>query len=179
VDNDYAALIISGEPAKEELTTAWINILSQYYEVREDDHAVHYISLACRINEISLRLKRINAIVERLMLRYSARYCDMLREEGHSFEFTEETYKNDLVMVVNAEKMYVVELNELQQEYIELQGKRGDKPTEQGFYDTLSSIERMQHVRYDEEHITVFKYATLCKKLEQHIEQRTPQQDAE
>jgi hypothetical protein len=171
-EQDYTVL---GSGSPKELEEAWILILSQYYELKEDTiNGVEEWRLTRDIQRLQSHLYLVAQCLDFLKKEYSASIADSLKKLGYSFnpEVKEpEAYLNLLLIVANKSKAKYIQLQQL---LIELDRKvkslTDKNPQAEDFEITLIHIEEMQKVSYSMDQITVYKYVMLEKKLAKRIE---------
>jgi hypothetical protein len=173
-DGDYSALIISGKATTEELTEAWVLLLSEYQELKgEGIERIEQVKLSRDIWKLRNHLQLVDTCVQFLAERYSESIAASLRQLGYSFKPTDKTplsYIPLLNSIINKTKLKYVQLKQL---VIHLEAeleKVQPKTSRESFETTLIAIEEMQKCTYDFERLTVSKFIALEKKLNRQIE---------
>lgn len=174
-DEELQALIINGRPSKEELTEAWVLLLSEYQELRGDSvDSVEQVRLSKEIWKLRSHLQLVDYCVQFLAERYSESIANSLRNLGYNFRPSENIpsfYIGLLNTIVNKTKLKYVQLQQMvKQLQEELKKGQGEKPSRDQFENTLIHIEEMQKTSYDLGIISVSKYVLLEKKLLKQIE---------
>jgi hypothetical protein len=171
----YRDLSVLGTGTEEELQQAFTNLLSQYYEVKNDERVKYEVKLRKDIATLELRKYRVDVLSSILMDRYSEAAAEGLRLLYPLYEFTEETLAHDLGMVGKAEISKELEHNrvckKLDSLYTQKQIGKKESPEKKyrNFISRLMDINKVEGVRYDMQTITVMEYAIAEARLMDHV----------
>lgn len=174
-EEDYQALVISGKANSNELTEAWVLLLSEYQELKGDSiDNIEQMRLTKGIWKLRNHLQIVDYCTQFLSERYSESIADSLCKLGYVFKPTEKEphkYISLLNNIINKTKLKYVQLQQMvKQLEEELKNTQRDKPTRESFETTLIHIEEMQKTSYDLDTITAYKYVMLEKKMARQIE---------
>lgn len=174
-DDNLNSLIIDGKATSDQLTQAWVLILSEYYELRGDGvEDNEQCALSRDIQKLHNHLYLVDVCVQFLLDRYSDSIADSLRQLGYSFRPTSKEpidYIRLLNSVVQKSKTKYIQLQQLLKQLEQLMDEAGtEKPKREDFERMIIYIEEMQGATYNIEQLTVSKYVMLEKKYSQKIE---------
>ena len=169
VDGDYTCL---GDAPSEILDSAWMNLLSLYYEAKEDPQAKKYVKVAGEMAAIELREKMIIAACNGLKAHPSKLRKKSLIELGYAFEYTPESIDTDIERIINKEKVHKVKLQQLKAEYQQMQASngKGEKQTETAFYETIATMNELWKTNYSVDKMNTLEYCIYIKRLERYID---------
>lgn len=180
VYGELELLAIKGTVTKGQLDKAWMNLLSQYYHATGNKQMARYVKIKGKIQDLMVHIPRVAANVEALRMvrnpiaRFPQHAADIIAElktDGHKFAYTVESLEADLRRIDTIEKGKVMDLKKLQAEEERLQPKANDeKPTEDGFLNTLFDINKHEGTTYKAAELNVHEYCILVKRLERYIE---------
>lgn len=177
VDDYYAALIITGNPAPEELLLAWAGIQSEYADAIGDHEHRMYVSLFKEVSILAINLQTIEYLVEILEQVYQPELCNMLNKMLlTTFKFDPadpEKYKATLKRCLMRSKGIKIDL-ELKQGQLKAMEKKNDaespKPSREYFQSILITLS--DHAQYAiQDSITVFEFCSRIKRYTQYCEQ--------
>jgi len=177
VDNNYAALIVAGYPAQEELLLAWAGIQSEYADAIGDHEHRMYVSLFKEVTQLGLTLQTIEYLVEILEQVYDPKLGAMLNKLLlTTFKFDPadpEKYHATLKRCLMRSKGIKIDL-ELKRGQLKAMEKKndetGDKPSREYFQSILITLS--DHAQYPiHDSITVFEFCTRIKRYTQYCEQ--------
>lgn len=174
-DEDFKALVIEGTESESVLAAVWMNILTEYYELRGDDIAqVEQWQLTRDVTRLNNHLFLIEKCITVLRDRWSDSLADSIRKLGYVFSpvsIVPGEYDEELSRVINRSKTKYIHLQQLTKALeLQISGLSDKKPKREYFDTLLVQIEEMQRVAYTLESITVQKFITLEKKYWHHIE---------
>lgn len=177
-DDNLNSLIIEGNATKDQLTQAWLLILSEYYELKGDGiDGNEQWSLSRDIQKLNNHLSILDMCVQFLLERYSESIADSVRKLGYSFRptsFEPADYIDQLNAVVQKSKTKYIQLQQLiKQLEAKMQEVGQEKPQREIFEKNLLHFEEMQGATYNMEELTVSKYLMLENKYNQKVEQLT------
>jgi len=171
----YDDLSVLGTGTQEELKVAFTRLLSQYYEVKNDERVKYEVKLRKDIATLELRKYKVAVLASILKSRYSAAAADGLRMLYPNYELTQQTLAHDLSMIGKAEISKEVELSraclKLESLYSKKINDKKESPEKQyrNFISRLMDINKVEGVRYDLQTITVMEYAIAEARLTDHI----------
>lgn len=174
-DDNLNSLIIDGTATKDQLTQAWVLILSEYYELRGDciDGNEQW-SLSRDIQKLNNHLHILDICVQFLLERYSESIADSVRRLGYSFRpssFEPVDYIVELNAVVQKSKTKYIQLQQLIKQLEQKMSEAGnEKPKRESFEQAIIYFEEMQGATYNMDELTVSKYIMLEKKYSQKVE---------
>jgi type I site-specific restriction endonuclease len=174
-DDNINSLIIDGKATNDQLTQAWVLILSEYYELRGDGvESNEQCALSRDIQKLHNHLYLVDVCVQFLLERYSDSIAESLRQLGYSFRPASKEpidYIKQLNSVVQKSKTRYVQLQQLLKQLEQLMEEAGtEKPKREDFERMIIYIEEMQGATYNIEELTVSKYVMLEKKYSQKVE---------
>lgn len=181
IDEDYTSLVLAGQPTKDELDSAWLQLLSQYYEARGDKKQAEQMDLILKMQLIKVRAAMMHLLISSIEQVYSEVLVKRLQAYGYeTVTFSRETLKEDLQGVANAELQNKLEYEALAEQ---LQGLIGeDKPGKKGqkgkiFYDYVRAYNKHFKTTYSVQTMSTLEYAYLCKDLDEELENLADQND--
>lgn len=174
-EEDYRALIISGKATDDQLLEAWVLLLSEYQELKGDTiEGIEQVRLSRDIWKLRSHLQILDCCVQFLSERYSESIANSLRELGYKFNPVEKEPKKYIPLlnsIINKSKLKYVQLQQMIKQLAEELKKAQPSPTtREQFEETLIHIEEMQKTSYDLDHLTVYKYVMLERKLQRQID---------
>lgn len=175
-DDNLNSLIIEGKATKDQLTQAWILILSEYYELRGDGMDTSEQCLLSRdIQKLNNHLYLLDICMQYLLEKYSESIAESVRRLGYSFNpssLNPDDYIELLNAVVQKSKTKYIQLLQLiKQLEKQMEGAGQEKPKRERFERDLLYFEEMQGASYNMDELTVSKYVMLEKKYNQKVEQ--------
>lgn len=169
VDNELIKLVKSGEATKEELEEQWMKVLSDYYQVRNDEGSVTYMELQKEIRLLQTRIAHLNGLIAYVVLINNALAIEMIQEYGYGhLTFGHETIEEDIKEVIRTEANTVAELTLLRIQLQEQNAGRMDKAKADDYYQMVMSISKVEQVRYSVRDFSTYEYAIACNRLEEH-----------
>jgi hypothetical protein len=182
VDDNYAALVITGYPAIEELQLAWSQISGEYADAIGDNEHRMYVSLFRDVTLLTVNLKTINYLVEILERVYHEPFAEQLNKllsTNFQFDHTDpEKYFAQLKNCLMRSKALKInlDLKEMQLKAIrEKHQAPGQKLTREYFQSILITLS--DHVQYPvTDGISVYEFCDRIKRFNKHCEQVKRQQ---
>ena len=182
-DENYEPLIKdkSKEVNKENLRLAWLLILSQYYEVKDDMSVKEYIEMQSLLEAKIIRINRIQKLIDITFEQFFDSPCidvyiQLLKEEGYEhLQFTAETYIDDLKSIANSEKTNLIDIFNIKEELKKKDNKNVARSRKDDYYNMLLALRKHTKIYYKANKMTVYEFALECKRLEQEIEQLNQQ----
>lgn len=179
VYGDYTGLVKKGNPTIEQLQEAWINIISDYQQRRNDPASTAELEL--RQDKTIHREKKafVYEVIKMLKKFYHDDLVNELRVEGYTYDFTKESYIEDL-QKVEAEIAS-------EEAHLEMNGddKEHTAPTEKGYLSSLIQIQKvlkacpMLTPKNMAEQLTLAEYVEYCNMYDEHIKSLTPKEETE
>lgn len=174
-DEDLTALVIDGRYSQAVLAKAWIQILTEYSELRGDNVAdVEHWTLTKDVLRLSNHLFILERCINVLKDRWSESLAGSVRRLGYQFNPKSNIpgqYNEDLNKVINRSKTKYIQLQQLEKAlHLQMAVVSDRKPKREYFENLLIQIEEMQKVSYTLDGITVQKFVLLEKKYWHQIE---------
>jgi hypothetical protein len=177
-DQDFNALVISGNPSQEELSQAWDEIFLDYLDLNGDNDARMDITLAKDIAILSARLQQIETCLFFLQVFHVQEVADILTDIG--FEDVsldpsdlEQYFENLNIIRLRSKEIKIdielkeIELTELRESKKKTPAKRADRSS---FLNILSRIATYKHtavIRASE--ISVAEFCAMFAEYLDHI----------
>lgn len=169
VDHDYSSLIISGEPNPDQLTSAWIALVSQYQVLTGSADAIAHVERSRKIESMNTQILHISCLYEALKLEYNSELAAELRESwSFNLPFTEETYQKDLQKVDAKLRNLKTKLEMALAAYRDEQKEEKESDgamTREKYMQALYAIEESKKMEFDLEKLTTEKFATMYKMM--------------
>lgn len=174
-DDNLNSLLIDGKATKDQLTQAWLLILSEYYELKDNGiDGNEQVLLSRDIQKLNNHLNILDVCVQYLLDRYSESIADSVRRLGYSFHPKSKEpidYMVELNAVVQKAKTKYIQLQQLIKQLEKQMAEAGtEKPKREDFEQAIVYFEEMQGATYNIDELTVSKYVMLEKKYTQKIE---------
>jgi hypothetical protein len=174
-DDNLNSLLIDGKATKDQLTQAWLLILSEYYELKDNGiDGNEQVLLSRDIQKLNNHLYLLDVCVQYLLNQYSESIADSVRRLGYSFRPASREpidYIVELNAVVQKSKTKYIQLKQLIKQLEKQMDEAGtEKPRRESFEQAVIYFEEMQGATYNIEELTVSKYVMLEKKYNQKIE---------
>lgn len=171
VDADYTCL---GEGTKDEHVIVFNSLLSEYYEVSGNESMKSECKLRCDIMLLELRQKHIATLIEILKERYSPAAIGGLKHYYPLYDFSPESYQQDINKVVSGEISRKIDYDLKKEEvkgYNEDKNSKPQTPMQQhaAFISRLMDINKIEGVRYDMATCTVLEFALGEARKTQYI----------
>jgi hypothetical protein len=178
VDGNFNALIIEGEPTKEELTSAWELITELYVEQIGDDEQKLSISLYREIIKLQVTVWQIKFLVHTLKSTYVKEFAEELNRILHTklkFDVRfKDDYDTNLGRAIKRSKEYVLRLDLKTKQFEALQKSisdksQGFKPTRE-YYETIL-INLSDFAKYGiTDQISTYQFVSRIKSLNKYLE---------
>jgi hypothetical protein len=178
INQNLAAIIISGLPTQQELSIAWALILQQYSDAIGDNEHRLYANRTKQLAIETINYNLVIGLVDVLRKEYSKDLCNELNKilsTTFKFDYTnKENYEKDLSRCFNRAKGFKISIDLLQMQVNELekkfQNKEGTKPTVEYYQSTLITLS--DHAKYPiNDNITVFEFCERIKRFNNYCEQ--------
>jgi hypothetical protein len=138
---DYSCLVLAGEPRESDLKEAWERILIIKADATKDTTVGGYTKLTSKIQVTALHIANVENIVSAFKIHYDERFAVRLRELGYEYEYTPESYLNDLKIVEGELIGHTERLDDLRKEHERLYPKQENKKmTEDEYMSTIDEI---------------------------------------
>lgn len=177
VHGDLKSLLMYGEATDEDLDNAFMNILSQFYQIKKDKHIKEYIDARLEIERKKLHINRVSSVVEALRGNYDEALINELREDGYNyFAYSVKTIDKDLNRVLSHEKKHVRRHDFLVEQFNLKYGENTSKGimTDDDFMTAFNTIAKYCKYQTDivqlEQDMSLYSYAIDCKNYDQHLE---------
>jgi hypothetical protein len=179
VDQNYAALIITGFPPIEALMASWLQIQSEYADAVEHQEHKLYVSLFKEIALLTVNLQTINYTVEMLEHGYYPELVPILNKQlSTSFQLDpndQVRYAATLKNWIMRSKALKINLDMKQLQLEAMQGKPtepGRKPTREYYQSVLITLSN--HVKYPvQDNITVYEFCDRLKRYNRECEEHS------
>lgn len=168
---NVSALVISGEPSEEELSSAWGRIMEQYGEAIGDHEATMRINLYKDIYRLQLKINQIALIVSLLRSYYVPKMVTELNRLLVStlvFDVNKrEEYDRRLQTALNKSKAFKIQLDMKVMQYESLKkGKDEEGGVSKEYFQSIL-ITLSDHAKYPilDTIITVFEFCERIKRF--------------
>lgn len=177
VDDNYAALVITGYPPIEELQLTWMQVQGEYADAIDNHEHKMYISLFKEVTILALNLQTINALVGALEQLYVPEFgIELNKILNASFKLDPsdpDKYRATLKSCIMRSKSIKINLDLKQMQLAAMQEKMnepGKKPTREYFISILTALSN--HVKYHiSDSITVYEFCDRLKTFNKYCEQ--------
>jgi hypothetical protein len=177
VDENYAALIITGYPPIDELHAAWLDIQGEYADAMGDSEHRLYISLFKEAIVLKTNLDLIIVAVGVLEQTYSPELLSRLNKllnTSYTLDPNDPVkYKATLKSCIMRSKAIKINLDMKEMQLKAIQEKEqepGKKPTREYFQSILITLS--DHAKYSiQDSITVFEFCDRVKRFNKYCEQ--------
>jgi hypothetical protein len=177
VDDNFAALIITGYPPIEELMSAWAQLQGEYADAIEQQEHKMYISLFKEVNILALNLQTINCLVEMLEQIYVQEFMFAVNKIlNSSFQLDPSDpvkYKATLKNCLMRSKAIKINLDLKSMQLKAMQEKvnePGAKVSREYFQSILITLSN--HVKYPvQDSITVFEFCDRLKRYNKECDE--------
>jgi hypothetical protein len=173
VYGNYEGIVVTGNPNEEEIYKAWCFLLSQYLVARSDNSVQEKLEVISKMKYLEFRIEWINAIVLSLHLRFTETIANELRDAFPDFEFTEESFYNDIQLLKNMEIENKILYSELEDSLKLLNKDIQEKTKEQSeidFYESVASYNRVFKTSEKVKDMNALEHAINCKAYEKYCE---------
>lgn len=182
VHGNFESIIIGVhvKPTKDEIGEAWIKLLSQYYQARQDESNNDRNEIIYRMQELRLRASIMTMLLNSIGMIYSPMLIKTLKTFDPVFEdfaFTESTINEDLQLVRNMEINYEIEYRQLKEDLERLEGQTKDKEGkevsigEQVFYDYVAAYNEAFKTGLSVETMSTMTYVNNCHRYDEYVKQ--------
>jgi len=153
-----------------DLQAIWDNIFMEYTELMPDAQGSYIFGLVKEMNVIKSKLSLIQPCVDMLSktkdLSNKKPTIDTLKSLcGVFLTFTEETIRNDLKSCVNIAKRFVIEYEELYNEYRKLATNEQSKASEIDYMEQIAAIKAIEGVSFDIRTTSTLEYIAYMKNI--------------
>src|ERR1044072_1332294 len=175
---DYRKLVISGEPTEEQLTTAWLTIVTEYNELKNIDISESKNWAASKeLVRLHNHLYLLQQCIDFLTHRYSHSIASSFRRLGYRLKITSDNpqpadYMEQLFIAAETAKTKYIEIQQYNKQLKDFVKENEEAiPRYEVFEKTLTLIEEMQHTVYDFSTLTVSKFVQLENKYREMVTQ--------
>lgn len=176
---EYKELIIQGEPSEEIISDNWQKLLQDYIELIGGDEYKDSVSMVDNINDSTLRVTRIESLLEVINVAPSEGLFEALYTFGYELPklpYTEANIERLSRLVVANMKRDVSNIMLWKQIIEEKNPTNENKITDEVFYTTLVDLSESFGVLLDEKTISVYTYVMYIKKYRKKLERMAKQQ---
>lgn len=165
-----------GTGTEEEIQSVYANLISQYHQAVKNEQVGNYIKLVKEIKLIELRWAILANVAEIMTERYCESGAIALRTYYPAYQFTPESFKDDLDMVSKSEIANQIKYERLQAQLAKLDGSQKTEsaltPVQRhaNFLSRLAEINKYEGTRYKVDETTVLELAVLENRLNDYIE---------
>lgn len=175
---DYAALIISGKPTEEQLTTAWLCIITEYNELKDIDisESKHW-NASRELIRLHNHLYLLQQCIDFLVYKYSPSIAQSFRRLGYKLKVNSvnpdpSEYMEQLFHAAEKAKTKYIEIQQYDKQLKDFVKENEDvAPEYSAFEKSITLIEEMQHTVYDLSTLTVSKFVQLENKYRAMVTQ--------
>jgi hypothetical protein len=179
---DLSNLIINKQVEfcdSKKLDNAWLNLLSQYNDVRKDERQKRLYEIRLRMQVLRLRAEIITLLLNSVGMIYLETIIDAIKsfdDEFSQFEFSEESIVEDLQCIKNIEINNEIEYQDLKKEFEEMEKDTVDKDgnkvktSEDVFYDYVFSYNEIFKTSFTLSSLSAMDYAKMCNRRDLYIE---------
>lgn len=153
----------------QQVADAWIILLSQYYEARQDKRANTQRKVLLDAKTLELRKVVIDMLCDSLKVVYDRSIADSLQKYYPMFELSRDSYMNDMQQILSMEVPNKLQYIELQQ-LINKQDAGEQKQSEKVFYSYLNSYNRAFKTSFQLRNLYTDEYAYMCADLDRYTE---------
>lgn len=170
---NYSSL---GTGTTAEIQSAYNNLISQYYEAKNDQTMKAYIGLMKKIKVLELNDAIIETNVAILKVWYSKSAATALRKLPPYYQYTEQSYLNDIKMQVTGEIAKGIEYERLCRQLQKMEGenvseaKQTPEQKHKNLIRGLMDINKVEGIKYDINTMTVLEYAIAENRLHDYVE---------
>lgn len=179
IDKNLFALVITGEPSKEDLAYAWDDILMEYNDAMGDSEGKMHLRLFKEVHELLGNIGIINISIELMKCRYNKQDADDLNR------LTDAKFKFDL----NDPKKYLEELQRCGRRAKSLElnyalkksqldalektmvGEQKKAPDRKYFANLLISLTDHSGVRLNAADISVYEFCERIRRFGEYIKE--------
>jgi hypothetical protein len=177
VDDNYAALVITGYPTPEELQEAWLQIQSEYAEAIGNHDYRMYVNLMKDMILLSTTLEQINCLVGLLEAKYRSEFLQLLNKLLNTSITLDPAdpvkYKAALKGAIMRSKAIKINLDLKGMQMKDIQSKMSEpgKKPERGYFHSIL-VTLSDHAKYHiSDSIPVFEFCDRIKRFNQYCEQ--------
>jgi hypothetical protein len=169
-DGNYSVLVKEGEPTPEELKSAWLNIITEYYQATDSKQGDSRRDLQAKVETLNSKIFIVYSLIEALSIHYSPEIIAALRDDwGYRLPFTPESYLNDIktieIKLRSERARYEIALKEYQKDREDPTKAIDARQLRISYMETLYSIEEHRKMEFDLEKLTTAKFCSLYKRL--------------
>lgn len=175
LDKKLEALIIDGEPSKEELKKAWDIIIEEYADVNNKVDVNKEVKIYKRIVRLQFVIAGVELLLPVLEMVFVKQFAERLRDLiGRELLFNEESYESDLKIsrVVLGTSKQELKLEKIQLHGLEEKVEDKEELSREYFSEMLLNLSDHAGYELKEEAITVYKFLERVKRLSDHIKRQ-------
>lgn len=175
VNDNLYALVITGDPVKEDLQTAWNDIIIQYNDALGDAETKMYVTLLKDVMDLKADIRKIEMCLTVLRFPYYDEFftkeLNILTASKFSFDISnKEQYFEELdrcERITNGRRLRL-KLKEAAFQAIKEKEEVAKKPSKEYFLSTLITLSDFAGYNITEEQITVYVYCERMRRLEKY-----------
>jgi hypothetical protein len=182
VDKNLFALVISGEPSLEQLTTAWEDVMNEYSDIMMDGEGKLHFNLLKEVELLKLDIQKVNICLQILEAEVNfpefvtpdkkyATDLNKLSNSNFSFDHSKpDQFRNELKRATNRSKSLLILLGIKQSNLDAINTKANTivkKPTKEYFYSILNTLSMFTKFQLTDA-ITVYSFCDWIKKYNEH-----------
>lgn len=165
IDGDLSVL---GEGTPEVLKAHWEVLYQEFCDAIATTDTKGKIGIDANISTLDLKIARLQLLIDCCRSFYRADVIELLKDEGFTYPFTEESYLQDLEAVVAESRRYVILRNQYQSQKDKTLGT-DTKLDYQYFASILNAISEM--VKFDvNDSINTLRFCRYYVQLIAHIQ---------
>lgn len=166
----------------DDLLLAWLNIKSQLHELLKDGQSSNAIESIHDIANFKLKKETVESLLTVLARGYDHEIIELLQNEEYDYQFTEETYIDDIKKVRNELACEALHIAELQTRLREM-GNESTATEESSIYETIQRLQKHfglcagKSPLSASKELTVYEYGVFCNKYNQQASKSKPKED--
>jgi hypothetical protein len=177
-NHDYSGLIISGTPSRDQLLSAWTEILIDYGTlIKSEDHEAVLLRQK-EISQLRWHISYVDNAVYILWQRFEPEIIAELTTLGYEItaEFGSDEYKEQLNKTISLCKRQVFDLESLEEEYERLQKTtQGKNQSEESFFKTIAMLSKFQGYHLDKNVLTVADFVSIYNNYVEELDLQNKQ----
>jgi len=164
VSGDAKWLVKSGTPSTEAALEA---IQSEYTELSGDDSQSEILKASINLEYFTNKLRIFTDILSVLRVREVPELCEVLRQMGFNFEFTD--IQSDLNRAETQSKQWIVKINH-SKHILDSRKINSEPPSEKIWYARFDAISKARTIPpIDARNITVMQYIAMDKDFTEYV----------
>jgi len=159
-----------GDGTPDEQSSAWIDLLSQYYAASGDTESIRRIEITSKILVLEFRAKWLDFQLGCLSECYDPTIAETIRDSDPQFakfKLSPDTYEQEIKYIQNIEKRHLAEYDRLKLELAAIEPKNTQVSTRISYDELLLDINQHEHAQYDD-NVSTLIFALCVKRLQAH-----------